>query len=336
MNKKRQVFFNCNHLGELPVSVAVYSLLKSADPSRDLHVFVAHDSGFAENGAKGRVQSVVDRFAFARVTFINFDPIFAKYADRLTCELNQWTSMVWALCCFPELIPDITDNLVFLDWDTFVYHDLGELYDMDLSTGNWIGAAVSESLREHRPYLVKAGWPESAGYSVNYGVQVIDTAAYRREHVMERMLDWYAKNKNLAVCAEQDALNVLFGDRIRRLPPKYNLFATFLEQIVRVNPFGRQWRVHPTREVFQAVSDPSVVHFIGRKKPWRNSFRSFRSDYRRAMREIGFTDPIPGETAGDVLLGALADAGHSLLRMYARVMTRLFFRQPSQALRTGT
>ena len=156
-------------------------------------------------------------------------------------------------------------------------------------------------------------------------MQVIDTDAYRREHVMEKMLAWYAKNKGIAVCAEQDTLNVLFGDRIKRLPPKYNLFATFLERIIKINPFSRQFRVHPTKAVFEAVADPHIVHFIGGKKPWKNSYRSFRVDYRKAMREIGFTDPIPGETSFNRFIGFFADAYHTLLQHYARLVLRLFF-----------
>lgn len=325
MSKKRQVFFNCNHLGKLPISVAVYSLLKNAETSRPLQIFIAHDTGFGENGSIEKVQSVVDRFPFASVKFINFDPIYAKHAAVLDCKLNSWTNMVWALCLFPEYLPDLTDNLVFLDWDTFVFKDLEELYELDLSDGNYIEAAVNESLREHRPYLIKAGWPESAGYSINYGVQVIDVAAYRRERVMERMLEWYAANKDIAVCAEQDTLNILFGDRIKRLPPKYNLFATFLERVIKVNPFSKTFRVHSTRDFFEAVADPAVVHFIGGKKPWKNKFRSFRTDYRKAMREIGFTDPIPGETVWHKFIGLFADGYHGLLRIYAKAAFRLVF-----------
>ena len=333
MGKKRQVFFNCNEYGALPVSVAVFSLLKSADPSRPISIYVAHDTGFAKGGGCDKVRSVVRGFPFADITFINFEPLFDRHAELLTCEHNAWTAMVWALCFFPDLLPDITGNLVFLDWDTFVFQDLAPLYDMDLAAEGMIEAAVSESPREHRPYLVAAGWPESAGPSINYGVQVIDTEAYRREHVKERMLEWYAKYKSIAVCAEQDALNAVCGDRIKRIPVKYNFYASWIDRIPKHNPFNPRWRIHATRDVLEGAAHPAIVHFIGHKKPWLKGYRSFRRDYRRVMRELGWlSGPIPGEGPLFRFIGLFADTYHALLRKYAALQLRLLYRQsPSRS-----
>lgn len=331
MSNKRQVFYNCNLYGAVPVSVSVYSLLRSADPSQPLQVYVAHDSGFEDNGGREQVRSVVDRFPFASVTFLNFEPIYRKHADVLDCELNQWSPMVWALCFFPDLIPDITGNLVFLDWDTFVFRDLAELYGMDLSDGNWIEAAVSESPREHRPYLIAAGWPEAAGCSINYGVQVIDTDAYRRERVKDRMLEWYARNRDIAVCAEQDSLNVVCGDRIRRLPVKYNFYASWLDRMPKHNPFDPKWRIHATRDVLDGAANPAIVHFIGHKKPWNKGYRSFRREYRRAMRDLGLLHGnIPGEGPVFRFFGIFADAYHDLMRKYAALQLRLLYHRPAE------
>ena len=327
MNGKRQVFFNCNRNGAMPVSVAVYSLLSSADPARPLDIYVAHDDGFAEDGGREKVKSVVDRFAFASVTFINFEPTFRRNSAVLACDLNKWTPMVWALCFFPDLLPDITGNLVFLDWDTFVFQDLEPLYDMDLAAEGMVGAAVSESPRDHRQYLVRAGWPESAGPSINYGVQVIDIAAYRREQVKERMLAWYAKYRDIAVCAEQDALNAVCGDRIKRIPVKYNFYASWIDRIPKHNPFNPRWRIHATRDVLEGAAHPAIVHFIGHKKPWSKGYRSFRQDYRRVMRVLGWLrGPVPGEGPLFRFIGFFADAYHTLLRKYAALQLRLLYR----------
>ena len=331
MGKKRQVFFNCNRNGAMPVSVAVYSLLSSAEPSRPLDIYVAHDDGFAEGGGREKVKSVVDRFAFASVTFINFEPTFRRNSAVLASDLNMWTAMVWALCFFPDLLPDITGNLVFLDWDTLVLQDLAPLYDMDLAAEGMIEAAVSESPREHRPYLVAAGWPESAGPSINYGVQVIDTDAYRRERVKERMLEWYARNRAIAVCAEQDSLNVVCGDRIKRLPIKYNFYASWLDRMPKHNPFNPKWRIHATRDVLDGAANPAIVHFIGHKKPWNKSYRSFRREYRRAMRALGLLHGnIPGEGPLFRFFGIFADAYHDLMRKYAALQLRLLYRRPAE------
>ena len=318
----RQVFFNIDHRGAIPVSVSVYSLLKNAEGGNPLVIHVAHDTKFAENGGVETVESVVRRFPFASVRFANFDPIYERHRQLLDLGDNHWSYMVWAWVFCTELFPDLTGNLVFIDWDMYILKDLEEMYSLDLAKDGFITAAVNESRREHRPYLVAAGWPEAAGYSVNTGFQVIDTDAYRRENVQQHILDWYAKYRKTAVCVEQDAINAVYGERIKRLHVKYNYTVGWLERAVKVNPFKKEWRVFPTRDVFEAMLDPTVVHFIGQKKPWRFNIRPYRNTYRAAMRELGFLEngKLPGQTLPKELLGRLADAYHWLLRLYVRLL----------------
>ena len=321
------MFFNCTQDGVLPISVAVFSLLRSADPTSPLSIYIAHDAGFVARGAPDRIREIVARFPFASVHFVNIEPLLERHRETLTAPKMKWPLMVWAWCFCTELFPEVTGNLVFLDWDTLVFQDLAPLYDMDLAAEGMIEAAVSESPREHRPYLVAAGWPESAGPSINYGVQVIDTEAYRREHVKERMLEWYAKYKSIAVCAEQDALNAVCGDRIKRIPIKYNFYASWIDRIPKHNPFNPRWRIHATRDVLEGAAHPAIVHFIGHKKPWLKGYRSFRRDYRRIMRELGWMGkPIPGEGPIFRFIGLFADAYHGLLRKYAALQLRLLYR----------
>ena len=320
----RQVFFNIDHRGVIPVSVAIYSLLKSANPAKPLAIHIAHDTKFMEIGGCEKIESVVRRFPFASVRFANFDPIFERHRKILDLGYNHWSYMVWAWVFCTELFPDLTGNLVFIDWDMYILKDLEEMYALDLPRGGFITAAVNESRREHRPYLIAAGWPEAAGYSVNTGFQVIDTDTYRRENVQQRILDWYAKYRATAVCVEQDAINAVCGEKIKRLHVKYNYTVGWLERAVKVNPFRREWRVFPTRDVFEAMLDPMVVHFIGQKKPWRFNYRPYRNTYRAAMRELGFLEngKLPNQTFAKECLGRLADAYHALLRLYVRLVLK--------------
>lgn len=319
---KRQVFFNINHLGIIPVSVAIHSLLKHADPVKEIVIHIAHDTRFAEAGGREKVKSVVDRYPFAKVRFADFDPLFRRDAKILDLGDNHWSYMVWAWVYCTELFPELTGNLVFIDWDMYVRKDLEEMYSLDLAKDGSITAAVNESRREHRPYLIAAGWPEEAGYSVNTGFQVIDTDAYRRENVQQRILDWYAKNRHIAVCVEQDAINMVCGAQIKRLHVKYNYTVSWLERAVKVNPFKKEWRVFPTRDVFEAMADPTIVHFIGQNKPWRANYRPYRNVYRQAMAELGLLENgrLPGETLLKRMVGALYDAYHALLTLYVRLV----------------
>lgn len=332
MVAKRQVFLNCNENGVIPVSIAVYSLLKSADPSRPLTVFLAHNTAFERVGGCTSVRSVVARFPFADVRFANFDPILERHRETLTAPKAKWPLMVWAWCFCTELFPNVTGNLVFIDWDMYVLKDLEPLYALDLKTGNYVTAAVNESRREHRPYLVAAGWPDAAGYAVNTGTQVIDTDTYRRDGICRDILSWYARHKDVSLCVEQDAINAVAGERILRLPITYNFTVGWCDRLVRTNPFRKEVRVYPVRDVFVAVADPAILHFIGHKKPWRWNHRPFRNRYRKAMEELGLFDPKTfGETLPRRVIGALFDVYHLLIRAYARLILATVLRSRRQS-----
>ena len=321
---KRQVFFNCNRDGVIPISIAIYSLLKAADQKRPLDVFIAHDAGFANRGGCRKISEIVSRFSFAHVHFANFEPLLVQHLETLSIRNMKWPLMVWAWCFCTDLFPEIAGNLVFLDWDMYVLKDLGELYDLDLEGRGFVAAAVNESRREHRPLLVAAGWPEKAGCSINTGTQVINTDAFRREHIREKMLAWYAAHKDIAECVEQDAANVVYGERILRLHLKYNLTVGWYDRILSHNPFRREWRVHPPKMVFEACADPVILHFIGHRKPWVRNHRAYRNLYRSAMKKLGLYDPKTYlYNPRHELIARFFNVYNGIAAGYARVMARI-------------
>ena len=103
---RRQVFFNIDHRGIIPVSVAIYSLLKSANPGKPLTIHIAHDTKFAEIGGCEKIESVIRRFPFASVRFANFDPIYEKHRKILDLGDNHWSYIVWAWVFCTELFPN--------------------------------------------------------------------------------------------------------------------------------------------------------------------------------------------------------------------------------------
>lgn len=318
---KRQVFFNCDWKGVIPISVAIYSLLKSADPTKPIKVCLIHDTKFAEIGGCDKVREVVAKFPFAEVEMVDFSATLEKHPELLGAK---WPPMTWAWAFCAEIFPEMTGNLIFIDWDMYVLKDLGELYDLDLEGRGLVSAAVNESLREHRPELVAAGWPEAAGYSVNSGLQVINVDAFRREGLCEKMLDWYAAHKESAECVEQDSANVVYGERILRLHLKYNFTVGWYDRILNKNPFRKLWRVYPPRMVLEAVADPAVLHFIGHRKPWCWNHRAFRNVYREAMKELGlYSAEAYLETPSRLIQGAFFDVYNAFVRAWARFLLKI-------------
>ena len=322
MHNTRQVFFNSDGRGVTLLAVAVYSLLKNNASGRRISLFVAYDRTFAETGCIERIQAIVDRFPDAEVTFLDYAPISARYGEL-------FRPMLWAFPLCDKLLPaDINGKIIYIDIDMMVRKDLGELFDLDLASGGFVAAAVNESRREHRRYLIESGWPESAGYSFNNATTVLDLDVFRRERMSDQIIDWYRRYAKVAVNLDQDAQNVIYGDRTLRLPPKWNYTDGWLERLVKQNPFAREWRVFSPKDILEAILDPHIVHFIGRHKPTAWTHRPERKAYRRLMDELGLLENgrLPDETVSRRLVAGLFDVWHALLKAYARLLLTIRFR----------
>lgn len=315
MTHPRQVFLNSDANGIVLLSVAVHSLLKHNDPACPIVLYIAHDRGFAEQGCCTRIADIVGRFAFAKVVFLDFSPWQAKHD-------GAFEPMLWAFPLCDKILPaDVTGKILYLDIDMLVRKDLGFLFGIDLKGAGMMAAAVNESRREHRPYLIDAGWPEEAGYSFNNATSLVDLDAFRRERVSDRIIDWYVAHRKTAVNTDQDSQNMMYGAKTLRIPVKWNYTDGWLERIPRMNPFAREWRVFPPNDVLEAALDPCIIHYIGRRKPTGWTHRPERNVYRKALRELGLINGrLPGETPVRRIEGALFDLYHQLIRAYARVL----------------
>lgn len=325
MANKRQVFFNSDERGITLLSVAVHTLLKTNNPSKPIALYVAHNRAFAEAGGKDRIQEIVDRFSYASVCFMDVTKVFEAYHDVFSRN-GKPVHMLWGFPLCDKFLPeDVTGQIVYIDIDMLIRRDLGELFEMDLAAEGYVAAAVNESRREHRQYLIDAGWPEAAGYSFNNACTVLDLDAFRREKMSDQMIAWYGTHKEIAINTDQDSQNMVYGARTKRIPPKYNYTDGWLERLVKLNPFASEWRVFRPKDMLEAMLDPVIIHYIGWRKPTRWTHRPERRVFRQAMKELGLLENgrLPDETNLKIVIGWFFDAYHELLRLYARLLLAL-------------
>lgn len=327
MKRERQVFFNSDAGGITLLSVALYSLLKTARTDRPLVAYIACGLGFREAGCDRRLLSLAAKFPFARLVFLDFDPLVRKHAALFDSSHNRWSPLLWAFPLCTEILPhDVHGNIVYLDIDELVCHDLEALYSLPLREDGFVAAAVNETRRENLPHLLASGWPEEAGYGFSNATMVVDVDAYRTERIPEKILAWYAVNRDTAIAVDQDSQNAVFGTRTRRLPLKWNYSDGWLERTLKFRPWQREWRVHPREEVVEAILNPCILHFVGTRKPTGFTHRPERKTYHRLLREIGlYHDCFPHPpTFRQRAVEAFFDCYHAVLRRYVRLLSRLF------------
>ena len=302
----------------------VFSILKNANPERELHIHVAHDQSFADKGCCEAISSLCARYPFAKAHFHNVDELVQRHQSVLSSRFKTGSYIFWAGPLLSEVLPkDITGKIIYLDVDMLVLTRLDELADLDLGHEN-VAAAVIESVRADSAYLEACEWPTAAGDYYNNGTMVIDLDRYRQQRICERIVDWYAKYGDAALCKDQDSQNAVFGDRIVPIPPKWNYNDGWLVRIARSSPFSKTIRAQPKAAVLEAINSPCIIHYIASRKPWAYTHRPTRRIYHRYMKELGVYDPaLDGTTLRQKLELAFYDASNGLLAAYARLLFRL-------------
>jgi len=326
VHRPGHVLYASDDKGFVQLAVAVHSLLAHADPARQLTVSVFTGCGALSAAHRERLRELAAPFSFATLEVIDVDAALERRREAFVNSGTHWGVMIWARCLIGEIFKTETTPIVYLDIDTLVCRDLGELYDLDMSDCGdgrpLVLGAVCEECREsgaaHDPIWSNALFDARATRYFNSGFLVMNAAAFRDERLFEKIAAWYAGHKREVQRPDQDALNCLFWDRTRFLHPRYNHCDGWLERQRKYPLAAAHWRGNAPREVLEAVLEPGILHFWGPKKPWHWNHRPEGLRYEREMRAAGvLSGALPGTTFGRRIAGAFFKWYHAFLRRQA-------------------
>jgi lipopolysaccharide biosynthesis glycosyltransferase len=171
-----------------------------------------------------------------------------------------FTSAMWYRIFLPELLP-AEPRVLYLDVDTLAVDSLAPLWETEVGD-DWV-AAVTNVLQHnhtHRPAELGLSGPE---VYFNSGVLLMNLDAWRRDGCTTRLYDFAVDNAQKIAWPDQDALNVVLGERRTRLHPRWNTMNSIV-----------QWEsakdVLPSEQVEEARRNPGIRHFEGpaQNKPW--------------------------------------------------------------------
>lgn len=167
---------------------------------------------------------------------------------------------MWYRILLPDLLPEV-DRVLYLDVDTLVLDSLGPLWETDLGE-NYLGA-VTNVLEQHRiKHPVRLGLADPTQY-FNSGVLLMNLGAMRRDGCAETLHRFAIEHADKLLWPDQDALNLILGERRLPLHPRWNLTNAALD-------FPWSAYVLGARELDEARRSPGVRHFEGPagNKPW--------------------------------------------------------------------
>lgn len=166
----------------------------------------------------------------------------------------------WYRIFLPDLLPDV-DRVLHLDADLIALDSLVALWETDLG-GHYLAAVTNVFMDHHlhRPAHLGLSGP---GAYFNAGVILFNLKLLRRNGQAQRLHRYAIDHAGELEWRDQDALNVVLGNRRLALHPRWNCMNAVLDFPQSNDVFGAE-------RVAEARANPAVRHFEGpaQNKPW--------------------------------------------------------------------
>jgi lipopolysaccharide biosynthesis glycosyltransferase len=252
----------CDERYAMPLATTLRSLAESNRAHWPLDVHVLTD-GFSES-ARDRVLRSQPLGAM-QIRWIAVDlQAFEQFG-----LLDHVSRMTYARLQIPRVFGEDIAEVLYMDADVLVLGDLGGLWSTDLE-GAPIGAVtdhhVDADLKLGRHERTQ-GVPRVAHY-FNAGILLMNLAAWRRQGVAERALDYLRLHRE-SPYSDQDALNVACDGLWKPLARTWNYQDHHCIRIGRL----------------PAAARPAIVHFITSTKPWKPSSSSVNAGLYDSFRD---------------------------------------------------
>jgi lipopolysaccharide biosynthesis glycosyltransferase len=252
-------------------SAAMLHSLLARHREHDVHVHYMHGPDIDERQERqlaGMVESGGAAISFLRIADSQIEGLPTKGFTR---------KATWYRIFLPELLPEV-DRILYLDSDLIVVDSLAPLWEIGLA-GYWVGAVTNVFQDNHLERPAELGLAGPHAY-FNAGVLLMNLDEMRRDSRTQALLDYAIENATKLEWRDQDALNVVLGQRRLALHPRWNCMNSFYLFRRNAKGVGR-------RALKQAFRNPAIRHFEGPDalKPWHpeceQKLRELYMEHRR-------------------------------------------------------
>lgn len=254
-----------NYVGLTAVSAV--SLLKH-NPGAHIHLLGCNLKSAAIDIVRSRVESHGGTF-----TYLDASPAINQMK---AIGANSYVSYaVYARIYIPDLMPEATGKVLYLDCDTLVNGSLDQLFETDLR-GKPLALAPDVI---HPVYKKVIGLPQDKPY-YNTGVLLMDLAAWRAARCSERLAEELLLPHGLNPLGDQDIIVRVLNDEIAPLDIRWNFLSQYFLQRrtdcaaiyhFSGNTLGRPWFTsskHPLRETYrQAAAEAGLPEVAKQRRP---------------------------------------------------------------------
>lgn len=272
-----QVALCCDENYVAYANVVMLSALKASSSGINFHLIGC-------NLAASSLSSLADSVESHGGTLSVYQPDNMLYQGLPT---HRYGPAVYQRINLPEYLPERITKVLYIDSDTLVLEDLATLWNTDLE-GMPIAAVENLSPKA----CTDIGVPRNEYF--NSGVLLMDLGQWRAEGIHHDVTAYLRKHAERLQFVDQCALNGVLQGRWKRLPVHWNMQSDIYKVVIKYAE-GCSYSIS---QLQSAISAPGIVHFTGKKKPWKIvCFHPFKQYYRRFLEQTPWADlPPPDDT----------------------------------------
>ena len=192
-------------------------------------------------------ESLKKKFDFS-LNYYNMPISFKNYR-----KWHGGTETIYYKIYLPLIFHDL-DRIIYLDGDTMVFKDLYEMYNLPFNGNYALGYPFQST-------YVLDKFNKNVIYYINAGVILFNIEIIRKDNKDIELIKYTKDNNNKLAFPEQDAINLVFYQKIGILPLKYGIY-----MYGNIDNFDK--KVQPEvrfklnrDEVINAINDPAIIHF---------------------------------------------------------------------------
>lgn len=257
------------HLG-----VGIVSIMENNSSNVTMHIL---DNNISEVNLN-RLKSLEDKYLNLKINFYNTSDFF-RQNDIDSLIKNQLKDndfyKLLGLAAFSRLflqdiLPSNIEKVLYLDSDTLVLDNLDEIFSNDMD--NLVSGVVDVMANITKSLYL--GSKKSTPF-INSGVLLINLERWREIDFAGRAIDLINEYPDKNFLHDQNIINIICGDDIDLLSPKFNTMSEFFyvdySKNLKMNEyFDSIDQFYSINDVDDALKHPVVVHFLSRvwDRPW--------------------------------------------------------------------
>lgn len=250
-----------NYIG--PLKTTMYSLYLN-NKEEDYNVFI-----FEKDLDEDDYNNLKEFFSKikAKVSFFKVDESVFENAKKMNSDTSYTT--YYKFFIFNKLID--VDKVLYLDCDIVVDGSIKDFYYKEYDT---LICAIKDNviINSNKRHIKDITGSKKNDY-FNAGVILFNIKDYKEkiQTVLEKLINYSIKNKDILIMHDQDALNHFFYDNVTYIDKKYNFFSIFTNISQLLFPIS-------------IAKDIRIIHYVG-FKPWKKGYIGlYRKKYLKYYR----------------------------------------------------